>query len=185
MRTRWGRADVKRKFEILVEILAMALFAAAAANTVGVSSNTPDSNATNNTASKTTTVVTSADLSVTISDGVTSFSILDFSTHTYTIVVSNAGPSMASGVTLTDDWPSGFTRGTTTTSQNSCTSGSSNFTCSLGNLGPGTSATVKASYTVPLTTVLRSHTNTVTVISRTPDPNTGNNSAGKTTTILF
>src|SRR3989442_9797384 len=146
-------------------------------------SNTPDPNSNNNIASKTTTVNTSADLSVTKSDGVASVSVLDSSTHTYTIVVSNAGPSMASGVTLTDTWPNGFTRGATTTSQGSCTSGSGNFTCSLGNLAPGTSVTVKADYTVPLTSLLSSQTNTVTVSSGTPDPNTGNNKASKTTSV--
>ena len=152
-------------------------------NSASVTSNTPDPNSNNNIASKTTTVNTSADLSVTKSDGVTSVSILDSSTHTYTIVVSNAGPSMASGVTLTDTWPNGFTRGATTTSQGSCTSGSGNFTCSLGNLAPGTSVTVKADYTVPLTSLLSSQTNTVTVSSGTPDPNTGNNKASKTTSV--
>jgi len=155
-------------------------------NSVNVTSNTPDSNSSNNSASKTTTVVTSADMSVTKTDGVTSVGLLDLSTHTYTIVVSNAGPSVAVGVTLTDTWPSGFTRGNTTTTQGSCTPGSSSFTCSLGNLSPGSSVIVKADYTVPLvTTLLGSHTNTVTVSSSTLDPNTANNQASKTTTVAL
>jgi uncharacterized repeat protein (TIGR01451 family) len=137
----------------------------------------------NNTASKTTTVVTSADLSVTNTDGVTSVSPLG-GKHTYTIVVTNAGPSPASDVTLVDYWPSGFARGAVTTSQGTCVQGSGYFDCGLGNLAPGASVTVKADYTVPVTSLLAGpQTNTVTVNSNTPDPNTGNNSASKTTGI--
>src|SRR5262249_50263475 len=143
-------------------------------------------NSSNNTASKSTTVVTSADLSVTNTDGVTSISLLDTSTHTYTIVVTNTGPSMAMGVSLNDNWPSGFNRRNTTACQGSCTQGSGSSPCSLGNLDPGASVTIKADYTVPLiTTLLGSHTNTVTVSSSTPDPNPANNSASKTTKVVL
>jgi uncharacterized repeat protein (TIGR01451 family) len=155
-------------------------------NSVSVTSTTPDPNSSNNTASKTTTVVTSADLSVTKTDGLTSVPLLDLSTHTYTIVVTNAGPSVAVDVRLNDYWPSGFNRGATTTTQGSCTQGSGDFTCSLGNLAPGASVTVKADYTVPpITTLLGSHTNTVVVGSSTPDPNTANNTASKTTMVVL
>src|SRR5207248_1987420 len=115
----------------------------------------------NNTASKATTVVAGADLSVTKSDGMTSVTAGDGITRTYTITVANAGPSPASGVTLTDTWPGGFTLGAITASQGSCTPGSGSFTCSLGTLAAAGSATISASYTVPATTAAGTQTNSV------------------------
>src|SRR5438552_2633663 len=68
-------------------------------NTVTVSSPVSDPNTANNTASDTNTVVTSADLAVTKSDGVTTVIAGDGVTRTYTITVSNiAGPSDATSV---------------------------------------------------------------------------------------
>ena len=91
-------------------------------NTASVSSTTPDPNSGNNSSSTSTTVETKADLSVTKTDGVTNVTAGDGITRTYTITVSNAGPSDAAGVTLTDVWPSGFARsGAPTTSQGTCT----------------------------------------------------------------
>src|SRR5256884_660943 len=124
-------------------------------NTVTVSSPVSDPNTANNTASDTNTVVTSADLSVTKTDGVTTVIAGDGVTRTYTITVSNtAGPSDATSVTLSDTWPSGFTRGTITPSQGTCTPAMTgqNFTCALGPLAKGGSATVTVNYTVPAST---------------------------------
>src|SRR3989454_572009 len=126
-----------------------------------------------------------ADLSVTKTDLVTTVTAGDGVTRTYTITVSNtAGPSDATGVTLSDTWPSGFTRGTITPSQGTCTPATTgqNFTCALGTLAKGGSATVTVTYTVPASTT-GSQTNTVTVSSDTPDPVPGNNTASDTNTV--
>jgi len=151
-------------------------------NTASVSSTTPDSDTSNNSAGDTTTVVTAADLAVTNTDGITTVAILRGS-QTYRITVTNAGPSMAAGVILTDSWPSGFSRGTTTASQGSCTGSGGDFTCSLGNLAAGGSATITVNYSVRLTTLPGPQTNTVSVTSSTSDPNSSNNTASDTTTV--
>jgi len=131
-----------------------------------------------------TSGVTSADLSVTKTDGVTTVTAGDGVTRTYTITVSNAGPSDATSVTLSDTWPGGFTRGTTTPSQGTCmTTTGQNFSCSLGTIPAGGSATVTVSYTVPASTPAGPQTNTVTVSSPVSDPNTANNTASDTNTV--
>src|SRR3989449_383009 len=105
-------------------------------------------------------------------------------TRTYTITVSNAGPSDATSVTLSDTWPGGFTRGTTTPSQGTCTTTTGqNFSCSLGTIPAGGSATVTVNYTVPASTPAGPQTNTVTVSSPVSDPNTANNTASDTNTV--
>ena len=64
---------------------------------------------------------TTADLSVTKTDGVTSVTAGDGVVRTYTVTVSNAGPAPATLVDLADTFPSGFTRGTVTPDQGSAT----------------------------------------------------------------
>ena len=103
-------------------------------NTATVSSTTSDPNNANNTASDTTDIVTSADVSITKTDGLTTATAGDPAQHTYTITVHNGGPSDAQAVSVSDTWPAGFTQvgGSITTSQGTCTPGAGgNFTCAL------------------------------------------------------
>src|SRR5450756_296660 len=150
-------------------------------NTVSVSSDVTDPDLTNNAASDTDTVITSADLSVTKTDGVTSVTA-GLSTGTYTISVHNTGPSDATGVSLTDLWPAGFSQGTITPSQGTCT-GTGNFTCALGTIASGGSATVTVAYSVPSSTV-GDQTNTVSVTSDVLDPVLTNNAVSDTDTVI-
>src|SRR5438445_76851 len=113
-------------------------------NTVNDKSKKPDTVTGKNTASDNNTVATSAELAVTKTDGVTTVIAGDGVTRTYTITVSNiAGPSDATGVTLSDAVTGGFTRGMTIPSQGTCTTTTGqNFSCSLGTIPAGGSATV-------------------------------------------
>src|SRR5690242_19766641 len=79
-------------------------------DTVSISSNQPtDPNTKNNSATVTTTVTPAADVAVTMS-APTSVSVGQ--SLTYTINVTNNGPSDASGVVLTDTLPPLPTDGT-------------------------------------------------------------------------
>jgi uncharacterized repeat protein (TIGR01451 family) len=103
---------------------------------------------------------------------------------TYTLTVGNAGPSAASGVTMTDPLPSGVALKSAKTTQGTCTSAKASgvvtVTCSLGSLAAGSSATV---------TVVANHltvgtlTNVVSVTAQSDDPNLANNSAPESTTV--
>jgi uncharacterized repeat protein (TIGR01451 family) len=66
-------------------------------------SGTSDPNITNNSASDTDTLTPQADLSVTVSDGKTT--VVPGTGDTYTITVTNNGPSAVSSLTLTDAIP--------------------------------------------------------------------------------
>src|SRR5205823_3377230 len=132
---------------------------------------------TNNSQSDTNTTLTSADLSVTKSDGETSVTAGDGATHTYTISVHNAGPSDATGVSLGDVFPAGYTLGTV--SGTGCTA----FPCSLGTIVSGGTDTVTASYTVPSGTT-GDQTNTASAASDVSDPDGTNNSATDKNTTL-
>src|SRR4029079_5133313 len=150
-------------------------------NTASVSSAVADPVSGNNSASDTNSINTSADLSITKTDGVTSVTAGAPTVHTYTITVANLGRSDATGVSLSDTFPGGFTRGTVTPSQGTCT-GSPSFTCSLGTIAKNGIARVTVNYTVPSSTPAN-QTITASVSSAVSDPDTSNNSASDTDTI--
>jgi uncharacterized repeat protein (TIGR01451 family) len=153
-------------------------------NTVTVTSSTLDSNLANNTASDTDHVLTSADLSITKSDGVTTVTAGDGIVRTYTITVTNNGPSDAQNVSVADTWPAGFTEGTITDAYGNVVTGSGgNFTAALGTMGTGTSKSIYVTYTVPSSTT-GDQTNTATVSSSTPDSNLANNTTSDTDHVL-
>ena len=95
-------------------------------------------------------------------DGVSNVIAGDGVTHTYTITVSNAGPSPATGVSLSDVWPAGFSQGTITPSQGPACTGAPSFTCALGTIATGRTATVTVTYTVAAEMPVGDRTNTAT-----------------------
>src|SRR5207248_2762630 len=113
----------------------------------------------------------SADLSVSLSAPST---VLAGNQLTYTLTVSNNGPSNAHGVTLTDTLPSGITSLT----------GGNTITETLDILAAGGSATFTFVGLVPANTAAGvSLVNTASVSAATSDANTSNNSATSTTTV--
>src|SRR2546430_1191026 len=100
------------------------------------SSSTTDPETGNNTASDTDTVTTSANLSITKTDGETAVTAGDGATHTYTITVSNAGPSFFFNDTATTEIYTLSLHDALPISQGTCTTGP-NFTCALGTVASG------------------------------------------------
>src|SRR4029079_2304814 len=92
----------------------------------------------------------------------------------------NAGPSSATGVSVTDTLPSGVTYQSATPTQGSCTQASGTVSCSLGTVPNGATPSVDIKG-VPTTggTI----TNQATVCATTSDPVLVNNSASAATTI--
>ena len=123
--------------------------------------------------------VSSADLAITKTDGVTS--VTPGAGLTYTIVVSNAGPSAVTGARVTDNLPVGFTGATYTASSANGASGFSNGSGNLDqlvNLPVGSSVTYLVTGTVsPTATGSLSNTATVSPPDGTTDINTNNSSA--------
>jgi uncharacterized repeat protein (TIGR01451 family) len=144
-------------------------------NTAAVSSNTFDQNLANNESTETTDVVASADLSVT-KIGEPNPPVAG-QTRTYTIVVSNSGPSDALDVQLSDIVPAVI--------QNPVYSvdGGGNWApwispFTYGALEAGGSFTVLISGTVnPNVAQNALIVNTAAVASDTPDPDLSNNAA--------
>jgi uncharacterized repeat protein (TIGR01451 family) len=155
-------------------------------NTATVSSATTDPNPGNGSATATTTVGASADLSVTKVD--TPDPVTAGTNLTYTITVTNAGPSNAATVSLSDTLPAGTTFVSLPAVAGwSCTTpavgAGGTVSCSNASLGVGSAVftlTVAVAPATPAGTVL---SNTATASSATTDPNPGNESGTATTTV--
>ncbi len=146
-------------------------------NMASVASDTDDPDTGNNMVSEDTTVIAIADLSITKADSVDP--VIAGTQLTYTIDVSNAGPSTAVNVVVTDNLPAGVSL----VSTSGCAEDPSGApTCSLGDIAGGGSA----SYTITVDVdedFTGTLSNTASVTSATNDPNTGNNSATETTVV--
>jgi uncharacterized repeat protein (TIGR01451 family) len=179
-----GAADV---FTLVVNVNAASAGGTVISNTASVASTTPDPVPANNTATQTTTVATGADVSVTKTDSP------DPATAggnvTYAIVVTNAGPSDASTLALSDTLPLGTTFVALTSPVGwTCTTpavgGTGSVSCTNATLAAGASASFSLVVNVVMGTVDGTViTNTATVTSTTTDGVPTNNSATTTTTV--
>ncbi len=143
-------------------------------NTAFVQSAQPDPDPGNNTAQTPTDVIALADLEIEKSAADT---VIAGTTMTYTVVVTNHGPSDALGVVFTDTLPAG----TSYVSWVGCTPGAGNtIVCSVGEIAAGASTDVLLAVAVPADAT-GSLFNQVVVGSDTTDPNPDNNSANETT----
>jgi len=152
-------------------------------NTASVSAVTADPNPANNTATATTTIVNGADLSLTKTGSPDP--VHTGQTLTYTLTVHNGGPFAASNVSVSDQLPRNTAFGMATATQGSCSLTQPTkriVTCSLGTIASG--ATVIATIMVTPPSKKTTITNTASVSSTTSDPNTANNSASATTSVM-
>lgn len=138
------------------------------ANSATVGATTRDPGLDNNTATATPVPVASADLGIT--------KAMDASTPivgsrvTFTVTVTNAGPSDAAGVNVVDTLPAGYTLVSATPSTGTWAAP----TWAIGVLGTGASATLTMVATV---NAAGPYANTATVSATTRDPDPGNNTA--------
>ena len=133
-----------------------------------------DTDPDNNSATDTDTLTPRNNVSVTKTDGISA--IAAGRQTTYTIVVSNSGPSTATSVLVTDNLPSGIT---VANWYGNAASGSGSLENTITSLLPNQSVTYTFTMTVSATFAGRSVTNTATV-SAANDTNPDNNSASDT-----
>ncbi|HEY2666660.1 MAG TPA: SBBP repeat-containing protein [Actinomycetota bacterium] len=156
-------------------------------NTATIKANEADPNTANNTASATTQVVAasagSADLSIqkyAFADDLENPHYQVGHGFWYVLVIHNAGPSTATGVTVTDQLPAGLTYNLSVATQGSCTQAAGKLTCKLATLNKNGTAFVAIRVTPTHTGTF---TNTATVSGTQPDPNPANNSSKVTITV--
>jgi uncharacterized repeat protein (TIGR01451 family) len=138
--------------------------------TVSTTSALDTNSANNGPVSQSTTVNAAADLNIVKS--VLAPGLIAGGSGTYQITVTNAGPSAASNVVISDTQTPPLTLQAITSTGGTC----STLPCTIPVLAAGASETISATYGVP-SNASGSVTNTATVTTSTPDPNLGNNTA--------
>ena len=164
-----------------IEIVVKTAATGQLANIASVSSNLPEPDVTNNSATATTTVDPlpniEADLALIMTDSPDPVTVGD--NLTYTISITNNGPDAANDVLLTDVLPGNVIFVSSSTSMGSC-SGTSTVTCNIGTIASGSNATVTLVIAPITATVLN---NTVSVTGSVADPNPDNNNAATSTIV--
>jgi uncharacterized repeat protein (TIGR01451 family) len=127
-------------FTLVVGVPPTATAGTIVSNTATVSAITADPVPGNNSATASTTIAGTADLSITKTGPAT---VVRGGSIAYTLTVVNAGPSSATGVTIADPTPPGLTFVSTS---GACVS---TFPCALGTLASGESRVVTATFRVP------------------------------------
>ncbi|HEX8099334.1 MAG TPA: sortase [Actinomycetota bacterium] len=162
-------ADGSSNFSITADVGLAAI--PSVTNSAAVAGPTPDPDDTNNQTSDPTAVDQDADLSITKTAVSDTFFV--GATRTFNLTVSNAGPSVATGVEVADTLPSGLSYVSATASQGSCGQIGGVVLCSLGSLAPGDSAEITLVVSV---TEAGNVDNTAEVSSEANDPDPSNNS---------
>jgi uncharacterized repeat protein (TIGR01451 family) len=145
----------------------------------GVTGGGGETNTSNNTSTDTVTVTSSADVAIVKS--VTPTSTPPGKNVTYTLVVSNNGPSTAKDVKVADPLPAGMTFVSVTPA--SCGLDGTIVRCSLGDLAKGQSVNITVVSGIPLSLAKQTKTNEATVSSTTPDTDLTNNKDNATVKI--
>ncbi len=180
----WTIGNLAVSATVTLQITATVRATGIYANTATVTGGQNDPTPGNNSSTITPTPVPVSDLSVTKTDGRTTFT--PGTTNTYTVVVSNAGPSTATGALVTDNAPAGtsisswsavFAGGATGTA-----TGSGNISQTI-NVPVGGTVTYTINVAVPAGfTGNLINSATVAPPSGTTDNNTANNTATDTDT---
>jgi uncharacterized repeat protein (TIGR01451 family) len=147
-------------------------------NTASVRSEQGDDDPSNDTATATTQVGPSANLAIVKSGPA---SVEAAGTVAWTLAVSNAGPSTATGVRVVDTLPPGVALVSTTPTQGSCTAAGGTVDCSLGSLASGAAAQVQVVAHVPAALEGATLVNRASVSGEQPDPSPADDSSTTTT----
>lgn len=151
-------------------------------NTVTVTQTETDSNTQNNTSTIVTTIDPRIDLRVSKAKTNPNDPAIAGGPLTYSIIVTNDGPSSATNVVMTDVLPNGltFTQGSSTVG--TVNAAAQTVTANIGTLAPGASATITIQASVA-DSAAGTLSNTANVTGTETDTNTANNSSTLNTPI--
>ena len=173
-------------FTVVVTVSAAAANGTQILDTVNATSGTNDPNLANNTASVLTTVAAAGTANIAVVKTASPNPVLAGSKITYTIVVTNNGPSAASTLVLNDAIPTNTTYSTLTQTGTawSCPTPTTAVKCTLATFPAGGTTTFTLTVTVGTTVASGTQiSNTASTTSGTGDSNPGTNSSTAVVTV--
>jgi len=148
---------------------------------------TTDPICTNNTAQTKVYIASGTEADVAIAKTASPEPVSQGTNLTYTLQVTNNGPAVAQGVTVSDNpLPAEVSYVSVSTTQGSCiyTAATTSVSCNLGSISVGGLVIVTINATANTFSSSTQSTNTATVSATTTDPNSTNNSSSSISTIL-
>jgi len=133
------------------------------------------------TATDVDTIVAHADLAIVKSDSADPVDPGD--PFDYDLVVTNNGPANATGLTVTDNVPAGLTVTGVSSPAGSCSAVGNAVTCTRATLNDGAAWTIHVHVMASATDPGATYNNTASVTGTLPDPVSGNDSDGESTTV--
>lgn len=176
-------------FPIVVNVNSTTAAGTVITDTATLTTTSSDPNSANNTASSSTVVASPTQADVTIAKTAAPEPVDQGTNLTYTIQVTNNGPAVAQGVSVSDPIPAQVTYVSSSTTQGSCTQSAGTVTCPIGAMSVGqvvvitinVTASSFTSSTVTCNGQQFNSCNTATVTTTTSNPNpTPSSSAGST-----
>ena len=149
-------------------------------NAASVAATTPDPDLTDNASAITSAVAARADLQV---DKTGPATVVAGDRISWTVVVTNAGPSDAQAAALVDTLPDNLVDPAASGPGGPCPVTAGEVRCALGVVGAGTTATVTVTATVDPASTAAELVNTARALTTTTDPVPGNNSATSASTV--
>ncbi|MDQ1572067.1 MAG: hypothetical protein QOF79_2741 [Actinomycetota bacterium] len=144
-------------------------------NAASASTASPDSAPGNNSADATVAVVLKADLAVSMQ--ASAGSAISGTALSYSITITNNGPSRADHVQITDAIPADVLDAVASSPQGVCTIAAGSLTCDLPTLATGATWVIDVSGTLSAQFVAPVLTNSATTTATSPDPVSTNNTA--------
>lgn len=175
-----GSLDTGETAVITLEVHVASGAISAIVNSPTVSAAEDDSDASNNSVTQTTAVDRLVDLSIAKTDQ--PVAVPNDGHLTYTLTISNAGPSDATGVSLSDLLPNTVSYVSAVASQGSTSRSGSTVNAALGTIVAGGSATVTIVVDVGSSNIT-SMIDQASVMSTPADSNTSNNSLAQPTPV--
>jgi len=181
-------ANATATFTLILKVTAGTKPGTVITNTASIaSSTTTDPNSANNTASSSSTVASPSQADVAIVKTASPEPVNQNTNLTYTLQVTNNGPAVAQGVTVTDVLPAQVTYSSVSVpaSQGSCTytAATTTVNCSLGSISVGGLVIITINVNAATFSSATTSSNTATVTASTTDPNMTNNSSTAISTI--
>ena len=130
------------QFPVVVQVAASTPLGTTITNSPNISSSVTDPVPGNNTANVNTLVASPTQAYITITKTGSPEPVDQGTNLVYTISVHNAGPAVAQNVMVSDPIQSQVTYSSALSTMGSCTYSAPNVSCSLGNLGVGTTAII-------------------------------------------